>query len=104
MIDEKLDAEENAIRKDHTYAYPLRWWVDDLNHRVCGIVDDPIIGLDTIPWPDSEKVYIAIDEEYHNQCLGWWYAEASRLSLKDVRIGEVEFPALLERMKKDLAK
>jgi len=46
---------------------PLTWWIDDLSHRVCGLIDDPIYGLDKLQWPDYEKVYVAVDKrEYDN--------------------------------------
>jgi hypothetical protein len=46
---------------------PFVWWIDDLEHRVCALIDDPDYGLDKVPWPDCEKVYLAIDKEFHDQ-------------------------------------
>lgn len=46
---------------------PFTWWIDDLTHRHCGIMDDPNFGFDTLKWPDTDKVYIAIDKKFHDE-------------------------------------
>lgn len=89
--------------KDYKPSYPLRWWVDDLSHRTCGLLDHPIYGIADMPWPDNEKVYIAIDESYHHQALGWFYAEACSLLDQGKDIRKENFPTMLERMEKDLS-
>lgn len=45
---------------------PLTWWIDDLTHAHCGLVDCPERGLATLPWPDDEKVYLAIDKKVYD--------------------------------------
>lgn len=52
-----------------TPKQPLEWWIDDLSHRVCALIDHPELGLDTLPWPDSDKVYIAIDKTEYTKVL-----------------------------------
>lgn len=34
---------------------------------MCGLVDHPQVGLDGMPWPDNEKVYIAIDKREYDR-------------------------------------
>lgn len=46
--------------------FPLTWWIDDLTHESCGLVDDPQRGLEKMPWPDCEKVYLAVDKEAYD--------------------------------------
>ena len=46
---------------------PLTWWIDDLSHEVCGLIDDPRRGLKNMPWPDCEKVYLAVDKREYDK-------------------------------------
>jgi hypothetical protein len=46
---------------------PLTWWIDDVECRVCALVDHPTLGLDKLPWPDCEKVYLAIDKTAYDE-------------------------------------
>ena len=36
------------------------WWIDDISERVCAPVDHPEVGLEKMPWPDNEKVILAV--------------------------------------------
>ena len=95
-----MDREEEKL--DWKMEKPYEWWVDDLTHRVCAPLHHPIVGIKDMPWPDNEKVYIAIDKEYHNQAMGWWYAQACTMMDKGEDIRQVGLPYLLSEMKKDL--
>lgn len=65
---EKADkAELKSLIDNYKPALPLIWWIDDLSHRTCGLVDDPIHGLNKLPWPDCEKVYLAIDKREYDK-------------------------------------
>lgn len=46
---------------------PFTWWIDDLSHSVCALMDDPERGFNKIQWPDDEYVYIAIDKSFHDK-------------------------------------
>lgn len=102
IINFLVDKKEEEIAKDWKPELPLRWWVDDLSHRICGLVDHPIVGLSDMPWPDNEKVYVAIDEEYHNQCIGWMYAELCARTDKGEDIRQVDFTQLVDDMKREI--
>jgi hypothetical protein len=58
---------------------PLMWWIDDLTHEVCGLIDDPKRGLHNMPWPDNEKVYVAIDYTEYQKL-------EAKIKLQDQRI------------------
>ena len=81
---------------------PLRFWIDDLTGRTCAVIDHPVYGLDKLPWPDNEKAIIVIDEEYRNQAMGWWYAQACIMLTNGEDIRKANFPELMEQMKRDL--
>lgn len=49
-----------------TPSFPLTWWIDDLSHKACGLVEDPERGLSNMPWPDCDKVYLAVDKEAYD--------------------------------------
>lgn len=65
-----IDHEEET--NGYTMTKPYMWWVDDVTNRICAPIDHPHVGIDSMDWPDNEKVYIAIDKEYHDRCIGWW--------------------------------
>jgi hypothetical protein len=46
---------------------PLTWWIDDVECRVCALVDHPTLGLDKLPWPDCDKVYLAVDKTAYDK-------------------------------------
>lgn len=52
---------------DYIPNRPLMWWIDDLSHEHCGLVDHPVRGWDKMPWPDNEKCYIAIDKTEYDK-------------------------------------
>lgn len=52
-----------------TPSLPLTWWIDDLSHRVCALQDDPVHGLAKLPWPDCEKVYLAVDKDAYDRVV-----------------------------------
>lgn len=56
-------------KKRFTPSLPLTWWIDDLTHEVCGLVDDPDRGLSNMSWPDCDKVYLAVNKEAYDQAI-----------------------------------
>ena len=36
------------------------WWIDDVEESVCARIDHPKRGLDTMPWPDCDRVHIVM--------------------------------------------
>ena len=60
----KPDPKENYIPKK-----PLIWWIDDLSHEHCGLIDDPVRGWDRLPWPDNEKCYLAVDKTEYDKVV-----------------------------------
>lgn len=63
---DKMQKEKELIENFRVSA-PLTWWINDLTHRTCGLVDHPTIGLRNIPWPDCDHVYIAIDKKHYDK-------------------------------------
>ena len=58
---------KKKTKESFTPSLPLTWWIDDLTHSVCGLVGDPERGLYAMPWPDCEKVYVAIDKTAYDE-------------------------------------
>lgn len=56
-----------------------KWWIDDVEERVCGRVDHPKIGLDKLPWPDNEYVHIVMLVSDHEKKLATLKAENEEL-------------------------
>jgi hypothetical protein len=65
----KRTKKQKETPKTFTPSLPLTWWIDDLTHEVCGLVDDPERGLSKMPWPDCDKVYLAVNKEAYDELL-----------------------------------
>lgn len=55
------------VLESYSPSRPLMWWIDDLSHEHCGLIDHPVRGWDKMPWPDNEKCYIAIDKSEYDK-------------------------------------
>lgn len=56
-------------KPDFNPSLPLTWWIDDISHSVCGLVECPERGLANMPWPDCDKVYLAVDKTAYDALL-----------------------------------
>lgn len=48
---------------DDTKPKTREWWIDDVTQRVCAPWDHETLGIQTMPWPDSEKVIHVVERE-----------------------------------------
>jgi hypothetical protein len=99
---------KKKIKEPFTPSLPLTWWIDDLTHKVCGLVDDPERGLFNMPWPDCEKIYVAIDKTAYDdlrQQLADKQAENDGLQVKfretyaSYKSKEIELQAEVDELK-----
>lgn len=40
---------------------PREWWIDDVTERSCAPWDHPTLGIETMKWPDNERVIHVIE-------------------------------------------
>jgi hypothetical protein len=45
---------------------PREWWVDDLTSRVCAPWNHETLGVQTMKWPDSDKVIHVIEKSAYD--------------------------------------
>lgn len=52
----------DELSKHYKSAAPREWWIDDVTQRVCAPWNHETLGVQTMSWPDCEKVIHVIEK------------------------------------------
>ena len=95
-----VDKSESEI--NYQLPKPHVWWVDKNTNMNCSPINHPVMGYDNLSYEEQMNTLIAIDKEYHDQCIGWWYAQACTMMDKGEDIRQVGLLYLVSKMQREV--